>query len=114
MLNNIIYHSLTSANIPCTLEPSGLYRADGKRPDGVSLTPWMEGKFLVWDATCVDTFCESQIRASLREAEGATAIAEKDKLKKYTHLDRFYVFHLIAKVTCELVWAQTRCASYAV
>ena len=33
------------------LELSGLYRANGKRPDGVSLIPWIEGKFLVWDAT---------------------------------------------------------------
>ena len=26
--------------------------ADGKRPDGMSLTPWSAG--LVWDATCPD------------------------------------------------------------
>ena len=59
MLNNIIHRSLASANISSRLEPSGLYRADGNRPDGVTLIPWSKGKFLVWDATCVDTFCDS-------------------------------------------------------
>ena len=54
--------SLASANVSSRLEPSGVYRADRKCPDGVSLIPWMERKFLVWDPTCVDTFCVSQIR----------------------------------------------------
>ena len=36
-INNIIFHSLTAANVPSRLEPSGLFRADGKRPDGVSM-----------------------------------------------------------------------------
>ena len=100
MLNNIIYHSLASANIPSRLEPSGLHRADGKRPDGVTLIPWTEGKFLVWDSTCVDSFCDSRIRGSSREAGGAAAAAEKNKHSKYAHLDRSYVFQPIAVETC--------------
>ena len=28
------------AHVPSRLEPSGLYRSDGKRPDGVSIVPW--------------------------------------------------------------------------
>ena len=100
MLNNTIYHSLASANIPSRLEPSGLHRADGKRPDGVTLIPWTEGKFLVWDATCVDSFCDSRIRGSSREAGGAAAAAEKNKQSKYAHLDRSYVFQPIAVETC--------------
>ena len=39
MLNTIIHHSLASANIPSRLEPSNLYRADGKHPDGVTMAP---------------------------------------------------------------------------
>ena len=102
MLNNTIYHSLASANIPSRLEPSGLYRADGKRPDGVTLIPWTEGKFLVWDATCVDSFCDSRIRGLSREAGGAAAAAKKNKQSKYAHLDlyRSYVFQPIAVETC--------------
>ena len=33
-LNDIIKRALDSARIPCHLEPSGLYRSDGKRLDG--------------------------------------------------------------------------------
>ena len=95
MLNNTIYHSLASANIPSRLEPSGLHRADG-----VTLIPWTEGKFLVSDATCVDSFCDSRIRGSSRGAGGAAAAAEKNKQSKYAHLDRSYVFQPIAVETC--------------
>ena len=77
MLNNTICHSLASANIPSRFEPSGLHRVDRKHPDGVTLIPWTKGKFLVWDATCVDPFCDSRIRGSSREAGGAAAAAEE-------------------------------------
>ena len=46
-LNNIIHHSMASANVPSRLEPSGLYRSDGNRPDGVTMTPWSNGRLLV-------------------------------------------------------------------
>ena len=36
------------------LEPSGLYRTDGKRPDGVTMIPREIGKQLVRDVTVVD------------------------------------------------------------
>ena len=55
MLNYIIHHSLASANIPSRLAPSDIYRADGNRPDGVTVSHWSKGKFLVWDGICVDT-----------------------------------------------------------
>ena len=54
-INDIVHRSLTSAKIPARLEPSGLYRSDGKRPDGISVVPWKSGKLLVWDATCLRT-----------------------------------------------------------
>ena len=46
-LNDVVWRSSESANIPCHLEPSGLSRSDGKRPDGASLVPWKGGKILV-------------------------------------------------------------------
>ena len=55
VINNIIQHSLAAANIPSRLEPSGLARSDGKRPDGITISPWEKGRTLIWDATCVDT-----------------------------------------------------------
>ena len=50
-LNDIIKRALDSAKIPCHLEPTGLYRSDGKRPDGASVVPWKYRRVLVWDAT---------------------------------------------------------------
>ena len=38
-INVIIQKALSSINVPSILEPSGLYRSDGKRPDGASIIP---------------------------------------------------------------------------
>ena len=58
-LNDIIKRGLSSAHVPSRLEPTGLNRSDGKRPDGVTLAPWHSGCLLVWDATCPDTLAPS-------------------------------------------------------
>ncbi|XP_061706829.1 uncharacterized protein LOC133517513 [Cydia pomonella] len=44
-----------SVKVAAILEPVGLARDDGKRPDGMTLVPWNLGWPLVWDATCFDT-----------------------------------------------------------
>ena len=36
------------------LEQRGLFRTDGKGPDGVTMIPWEMGKQLMWDVTVVD------------------------------------------------------------
>ena len=61
VLNDVIRRSLQSAGIPALLEPAGLDRGDGNRPDGITLLPYARGKSLVWDATCTDTFSPSKI-----------------------------------------------------
>lgn len=38
--NNILHRALSSINVPSTLEPPGIFRNDGKRPDGLTLIPW--------------------------------------------------------------------------
>ncbi len=38
-----------------------MYRDDGKRPDGVTLSPWSKGKCLLCDATCADTLAKNYI-----------------------------------------------------
>ena len=43
MLNDILHRALSSANVPSRLEPTGLDRADGKRPDGITMVPWSNG-----------------------------------------------------------------------
>ena len=42
-VNYVIERSLESAKIPSHLEPMGLYRSDGKRPDGALAVPWRGG-----------------------------------------------------------------------
>ena len=46
------------------------------------MVPWSNGRFLVWDATCIDTFCDSHKSTTAREAGGATALAESRKAKE--------------------------------
>ena len=51
-INTIVKMSLARPQIPSALEPVGLCRSNGKRPDGVTITPWQAGRTLVWDITC--------------------------------------------------------------
>jgi hypothetical protein len=46
---------LTSIHVNSTLEPNGLSRNDGKRPDGMTLVPWIKGQPLVCDVTSYPT-----------------------------------------------------------
>jgi len=63
------------------LEPSGLYRVDGKRPDGITVVPWSCGKLLVWDATCPDMFAPSYLSSMASEAGAIAASAEERKIQ---------------------------------
>ena len=42
MLINIIWRSIKRAQIPAHKEPTGLVSQGGKRPDGVTMTPWVQ------------------------------------------------------------------------
>ena len=72
------------------------------------MAPWEQGKHLVWDATCVDTFCQSHCRRAATEPEGAVAHAEEDKTKKYAHLDHMYQFHQVAVEACGTIGPKSR------
>ena len=72
-INTIVKMSLARAQIPSTLEPSGLSRSDDKRPDGVTITPWQAGRTLVWDVTCPDTYGASHTILAMRETEAVAA-----------------------------------------
>ena len=64
-LNTLVDQALSSIKIPSILEPNGLTRTDGKRPDGITLAPWEEGKQLVWDDTCVELLAPSRMENGL-------------------------------------------------
>ena len=51
--------ALATIEVPSVLEPVGLCRSDGKRPDGMSIIPWKRGRALVWDVTVWDIFAPS-------------------------------------------------------
>lgn len=85
-LNNIINRGLSTANIPSSLEPKGLFRDDGKKPDGMTLIPWSKGQCIVWDATCVDTLAKSYIDFSKSRAGYAAERAANMKINKYKKL----------------------------
>ena len=64
------------------LEPPGLYRSDGKRPDGVIMVPWEMGKQLVWNATLVDAFAPSGLNHGLFMQPGNTATETESQIEK--------------------------------
>jgi hypothetical protein len=81
-LNDIVQRSLASADIPSTLEPSGLSRSDGKRPDGLTFVPWERGRPLLWDATVLDTMAQSYCSIAIT---GGGCVARQAESKKVTN-----------------------------
>ena len=45
-LNDVVKRYLRSAGVPSVLEPVGVDRGDGKRPDGITVAPFSRGKSL--------------------------------------------------------------------
>ena len=74
----------------------GITRSDGRRPDGVSVMPAKNGRSLVLDATCPDTFAPSHVTLAAREAGLVASQAEKAKTQKYALLGSSHYFVPIA------------------
>jgi hypothetical protein len=98
-LNDVIRRALQSAGIPSILEPVGVDRGDGKRPDGLTVFPFSNGRCLCWDATCVDTFADSHVNNSAMSAGCAANTAEESKRRKYTSLAARFQFEPVAVET---------------
>ena len=104
--NDIIKRALVSGNTAATREPLGVCRNDGKRPDGMSLYPYKQGKLLLWDFTCSDTLAMSHVEKSAKEAGSAAKEAETKKFNKYHELSHTY--HLVpVSVETLGVWGET-------
>ena len=95
-INDIIHRALVAAHVPSRLEPSGLYRSDGKRPDGITMVPWKCGQLLVWDATCPDTFAPSYSTIAAQQVGAVAQQAEDKKTQKYKHLSSHLFFTPVA------------------
>lgn len=98
-INEIIRRAMVSANVPCILEPQGLSRSDGKRPDGLTLVPWEKGRSLLWDATCVSTYAPTHLAQTNRVAGAAAENAARHKHVKYADLEPVYDFVPVAVET---------------
>ena len=88
-----------SAQVSAILEPPGLCRSDGKRPDGLTLFPWKEGKCLVWDYTCRDTLAPSNVSLTSQKAGLAAAKARTDKMIHYKELSKNFIVQPVAMET---------------
>ena len=71
-------------------------RGDGKRPDGVTIYPFLHSMSLVWDATCVNTFADCHIASTARAAGEAARNAEDIKRRKYVDLAQRHRFEPVA------------------
>ena len=107
-INDIICRALKSAGIPSILEPVGLDRGDGKKPDGISTFPFSHGKAICWDATCTNTFSESSINETALEAGRAAEKAENAKRIKYPNLVRNFRFEPVAIETSGVFGPSTK------
>ena len=77
----------------CHKRTSRTLRVDGKRPDGLTLVLWREGRCLVWDVTVADTTAASYLTATSSLAGSAAESASVRKEAKYAELsNRFHFF----------------------
>jgi hypothetical protein len=85
-VNDILVRAIRAINIHAELEPNKLLRNDGKRPDGATLDPWRNGRYLVWDFTSPDTLAPSHIKQTSLAAGTAALEAERNKHTKYQEI----------------------------
>ena len=102
-LNDVVKRALATAGVPSWLEPVGLDRGDGRRPDGLTVFPFSGGLSLCWDSTCIDTFSQSAVVECALSPGAAAAAAEDRKRARYSGLTDRYRFEPIAVETAGVI-----------
>jgi len=69
---------LLKAGIPSIKELQG--------PDGLSLTPWREGRYATWDVTVADSVAASYLNNTASRAGSAAEAAASRKEEKYSEI----------------------------
>ena len=105
-INDIIWRALKRAGVPSTKEPSGLSRTDGKRPDGLTLIPWQNGRSLIWDATIADTLAASHLPHTSVTAGAAADLAADRRRRRSTPV--WQQLTQLIPISCEDSWAIER------
>ena len=95
-VNDLIKRALVSANVPSLLEPNSFCRDDGKRPDGLIVLPWANGRCLVWDFTCPDTLAASYFN---RAVLGSGVVANDAESRKSTDSFQLRLRHWVCRAT---------------
>lgn len=95
-VNELIKRALMSAEIPSRLEPKSLTQHDERRPDGLTLSPWSNGRCLAWDFTCPDTLAPSHLNTAVTGPGLVANDAEKMKRAKYSCLTSTFCFVPVA------------------
>ena len=103
MVNDIIWRAMQRAKIPAAKEPPGLLRSDNKRPNGVTLIPWKQGKCLAWDVTMPDTYAQSHLPTIATNVGHAADKSAVSKTQKYQSILQTHLFTPIAIETAG-VW----------
>ena len=102
-INNIIKRSFDTTGLHSILEPVGLDRGDGRRPDGVTSFPFKGGNALAWDATCTDSFSASNLCSTILNPGSASSAAEDLKIRKYSQLVADFEFVPVAVDTSGII-----------
>jgi hypothetical protein len=98
-LNAVVLRAFRCIGSAASLEPTGLLPDGGRRPDGVGDAPWMIGRRLAWDATCVHPTSASNLASSSAAASAAARAAESRKRAKYADISPDCVFVPVAVET---------------
>ena len=69
-----------------------VYQENGKRPDGMSLYSFKQGKILLWHFTCSDTLAPSHVEKSAKEPGKVANEAENRKNQQYEEIANSYHF----------------------
>ena len=96
MGNHVIHRSMIQADISSTLELTGLFRTDSKRPDGLTVDPWANGRPLLWDFTCVHRLADSYRQLAKNEGPCVADAAEDKKGTKYIGLVSSHIVQPVA------------------
>ena len=95
-LNDLIFYVLSGAGITSIKEPAGLSLSNGKRPDGLTLTPGQAGKNANWNVTIPDTLAMSYLNSTSVTAdstvEQASVRKEKKKIRRFGIKSYFYPY----------------------
>ena len=85
-LNDVVRRALVRANIHSVLEPYGLSRGDGKRPDGMTLIQWQGGKKMSPGTSPSPTPSSTPIYTSRRRVRAARRKRRPAEKKSNTQL----------------------------